>query len=701
MILFKKDFAEQGAYVDYETKNLSFLKMAIILNKMGVKNNDFFLSLYDRDLIGIDPYNLQDESVELKQRIALECKRNFFYFIRELVRISASGLGGIPYILNRSNLAQAWIFLNSIDGFQVMPRQIGKTIGSMCIACWYLYIAGYNVNWGMFCKGIKLQNENVDRLKKLRDALPKWLVHQTVNDTNNKEGVFYDALKNGLLTFVAQGDKQAAGDQARGQSFAVESWDEIAYYNNIDLSFPAATAGMNQAGQDARESGLPSANIMTTTAGDIDDPRGRWCYNLVCDALRFTEKLYDCEDRNTLWSVVQSNSRNNVVYMEYSYKQLGKDEEWFDKVTRNKGEKIIAKDYLNQWLHGADGSIFDKDLLEKIQNSRKDPVAVTNHETVLIRWYDDPKVLKSTPELRDRPYVLGLDTSDNVGRDYTTLVMLDPYDLHPVCTSKCNTANLYFVTTLVMSFLRDFPRCIFIPERNKNGAFLLDYIFANMQRDSFNPLTRIYNKYLQEYDPDVDLTRLDYNDGRVRQKFGFSTTSSANSRGLLYSSVLMNSLNLAGSKLGDSAIIDEISGLTMKNGRVDHTELGHDDLLIAFLLACYFILFGLNHNLYGIRPDEFMCNIKNDGSYIDKDAKKQMLQAYAQIREYRTKLKQCTNPVISSIYQRELQKLVAAYGDAPAEEETSLKPIDQIKQESKQAAVQNRSVGINALMNFA
>ena len=700
MILFQKDFTEQGAIVDYSTSNLSFLKMGILLNKMNVVNNLFSLALFDVDLKGKNPHNLNDPSVELRQRIAWECKRNPWYFLREVCRITASGMGAVPYVLNRSNLAQAWLYFNSINSFQVMPRQIGKTIGTAAIQVWALYCAAHDAAWGMFCRGNKLQYENVDRFKKIRDALPQWMLYQTANDTNNKEGVSYDALNTKLLTFVSQSDKQAAGDQARGQSFFSESWDEVVYYNNINLSYPSAIAAMDTAAPLAKESGLPAAVIMTSTAGDLDDPRGRWCYLLACDAFRFTEKLYDCKDRDELWSMVHHNSKNDYVYLEYNYKQLGKDDAWFNFVTRAKDPKVVAKDYLNQWLHGSDASMFSKELLEKIQASKKDPVAVTNYESVIIKWYDDPNTLMSDENLRNRPYPIGLDTSDNVGSDFTTMCMVDPYDLHVVCTFCCNTANLYFVTTIIVKFLRDFPRAIFIPERNKNGAFMLDYIFANMRLESFNPLTRIYNKYLQEYTSDMNLSNLNYEDGTVRKNFGFSTTS--NSRNLLYSSVLMNALNLVGDRLNDASLVDQISGLTMKNGRVDHTETGHDDLLIAFLLAVYFILFGLHHNLYGIRPDEIMCQVKSDGELIDADKKKAMIFAHEQIRDLRQRVKNSAdNPVVQSIFQRELQKLIAVYGEIPQEDDKSLKPLDQINKNAKQVSKAMSNITPDVFFSFA
>ncbi len=689
MILFNEDFDRYpGSIVDTSTNNLSFIRMSVILHKMGIQNHLFFLALTQPELKGYDPHNLTDNSLELKQRIAYESKINPWYFIREVVRITEQGSGGTPYILNRSNLAQAWIFFNSIDGFQVMPRQIGKTIGTMVLCCWFMYLAAYNCNWGMFCKGIKLQNENVDRLKKIRDALPPWLVHQTLADTNNKEGISFNELQNTLITFVAQSDKIAAGDQARGQSHAVQHWDEIVYYDNLDKSFPSASAAMSAAGEQARKSGLPSATILTSTAGDIDDPRGHEAYLMVCKALRFTEHLYDCKDRTTLFDMIKMNSKNNMVYIEYNHKQLGKDEAWFDKNTANKDAKTVAKDYLNQWLHGSEGSVFPKELMDKLQISRKDPLVCTYYESLVIRWYDNPRVIMNDDQYRLRPYVMGCDTSDNVGRDFTSFCMVDPYDMHVVATFKCNTTNLAFVSRCILKFMKDFPRSIFIPERNKNGAMFLDFIFAETRRDSFNPLQRIYNGYFQNYTADTNVRNLDYTSGNVRKEFGFNTSKSATSREFLYGTVMMTALNLNVTRLFDNSLIDEISGITMKNGRVDHSDTGHDDLFISYLLACYFILFGRNHQLYGISPDEFMRNIEANGKEIDAEEKQRKQVAKKRVVELRKLIERDVNTIVKAAHQRELNKWLDVIGDEEVIDDTvkSLEQVDKgsIIEERKQ-----------------
>ena len=90
MILFEKDLYEQNVYVDVTTRNMSFIRMSKILKMLGVKNNKFFLALHDRDLIGKDPHNLNDPSIELRLKVATEVKRNVWYFLREVCKVMSA-----------------------------------------------------------------------------------------------------------------------------------------------------------------------------------------------------------------------------------------------------------------------------------------------------------------------------------------------------------------------------------------------------------------------------------------------------------------------------------------------------------------------------------------------------------------------------------------------------------------------------------
>ena len=85
--------------IDVQTRNLSFLQTAKDLKILGIKNNVFFLQLFDPALQGIDPHNPHLPE-EIQMRIINECLINPWYFLREVVRIPEQGGSGIPYQLN-------------------------------------------------------------------------------------------------------------------------------------------------------------------------------------------------------------------------------------------------------------------------------------------------------------------------------------------------------------------------------------------------------------------------------------------------------------------------------------------------------------------------------------------------------------------------------------------------------------------------
>ena len=80
MLLFLEDYNTQGGCLQTNTKNLSFIRMVFLLEKMGIKNNKFFLHLTQPELANYDPHNLTDPSPELVARIAHECKLYFLAF---------------------------------------------------------------------------------------------------------------------------------------------------------------------------------------------------------------------------------------------------------------------------------------------------------------------------------------------------------------------------------------------------------------------------------------------------------------------------------------------------------------------------------------------------------------------------------------------------------------------------------------------
>ncbi len=611
MILFDSDLYEQKCIIDFKTKNITFIKMAKLLKDMGIKNHLFFLVMYDDTLQGVNPH-ASDLSEEIKLRIAAECKRNPWYFFREVVRIPAQGGEAVRYQLNRANLALIWCFLNCIDSFLTMPRQIGKTVGVITISDYFMYVLGYKCNIAMFAKDSNLLTENVRRMKDIRDTLPTYLF-QLGNkyNTDNQESIEYRPNFTKYITFVAQKDKASAAKQGKGESFVWSHWDELAHYVNNEASYQSAIAASDTVSEIAKKNGLPCATIITTTAGYTSTPEGKFAHKIKSQALRFSEKLYDSKDNKTLKEIVDNGSGNNFLYLEFSYSQLGKDEKWLRNVTRNKSPEVVAIDYLNKWIHGSSETILSKRLLDLLENNIVEPVSTTIDESIIMRWYADQSVL-NRPEYKNIPYIIGSDTSDNIGKDFTTIVLVNPKDMAVVMTCRCNQSNMVCIANIIFNLLMRFPNSVFVPEKNKAASLLDMLITLITTKTTWDCYKRIYNAYVQEQGESFDFRKVDINLGTHRKAFGFKTTGAEDSRKLLYSSVLTTTVERNHTRIFDKIIIDEIFGLVVKNGRVDHSSGGNDDTLIAYLLCCWFIMFAKNVYLYGIQPEDILTDVINN-----------------------------------------------------------------------------------------
>ena len=116
-------------FYDLGTANKSFSQVAKDLKTLGRRNFYFMLEIYDYSLINIDPYACDKEgkttlTKDQVSRVMIECARNPWYFLREIVRIPDQGGTYVRYRANRGNIAQAWCILHGLDSWLCLPRRI-------------------------------------------------------------------------------------------------------------------------------------------------------------------------------------------------------------------------------------------------------------------------------------------------------------------------------------------------------------------------------------------------------------------------------------------------------------------------------------------------------------------------------------------------------------------------------------------------
>lgn len=207
---------------DSKTTNRTFLKMYVILKKLGVKNNKFFLKLYDKNLQGINPFDEDNLTEEQKLRIKIEIQRNPYYFLREIVRIPVSG-GLKRFEIHRGNLALIFCMLNCINLVAILPRQHFKTITTVCCYIWIYYFATENTAILFFNKEFGDSKNNLKRFKEIYDELPSYLkAPKTKKDIDNLEYIVNGNNKNSIRAMPAATNEVDADKKGRGATTALQ-----------------------------------------------------------------------------------------------------------------------------------------------------------------------------------------------------------------------------------------------------------------------------------------------------------------------------------------------------------------------------------------------------------------------------------------------------------------------------------------------
>jgi len=373
--------------------------------------------------------------------------------------------------------------------------------------------------------------------------------------------------------------------------------------------------------------------------------------------MSFSETLYDLKDNTEFKAVVKANSANDMINGTFSYLMLGLDREWYENACRiSEGSKEVNdRELLNMWTSGSETSIVDAETIKLMNAHRFEPDHVEIINNYAVKWYVPESVRKST-QFHNHHYILGMDGSENIGEDFTTLVMINVTDMSVVCTFRCNESNIIKIGMFIAEFLISYPTVTFIPESNSTGRSIIDVIALIFQKHHINPYRRIYNEIVQKRD-DPTMSRIslddpDLTDTSLKKYLGFRTTSKT--RPFLYKNTLIKAAKLNATRIKDINLVAEISALSVVNGRIDHSEHGHDDMVIAYLLACWLLFFGENLHYYGLDVRSILMSVTADGSAIDPAHRDQQLDIRRQIKQYEDLIGNTTSPLLKNTYRQNI-----------------------------------------------
>lgn len=209
-----------GKYYDFGTKNASFLLTASELRTLGIENYYFMLEVkYPQTGVqDIDPYkpNITEEEI---LKILVECKQNPWYYFREVVRVSARGIGKLPLYLHRAACAAIWCFMHSIDFELVQPRQTYKTTVLTAIMSYMMLFEYRDADIPYMHKTETRCKDNVALLRDCITNLPPYMNPWA----NNKhlpglQSLKYEGHNVSIATVSAAKSNSVATDKMRGYS---------------------------------------------------------------------------------------------------------------------------------------------------------------------------------------------------------------------------------------------------------------------------------------------------------------------------------------------------------------------------------------------------------------------------------------------------------------------------------------------------
>ncbi|QCW23177.1 terminase large subunit [Vibrio phage USC-1] len=580
-----------------------------------------------------------------------------------------------------------------------------NTVTAQCIFFWLTYISGRAYESHLITLKDDNRQQFVDAIKGIRNNIPAWMTNVTYRDKDAGNSLTYsafgDEVKNKLTISVPQIGQEAARNVGRGLTIKSRFIDEPAYIKWMEEILNGAGPSTLTARENARRLNEPYATGFITTPASILTESGQYMYNILMESTEWRENYFDTYGESHLYDVLLKNAPKATtspsVGMVFNYLQLGKNRDWVKKtIDELKLSLSEAKiDLLLMWDDNGKGKLFDdetRDALNEAKRGRSWSQQISG-TSLFFDWFisqeEHAEIMSGGKN--STFYLIGLDTSGAVGRDACTIVVRDIRDGSVAGVGRYQRAFLTEVGMVVQTLLMELPNSLLIPERNY-AHHMIDQLLQSLPAMGLDPFKKIYNRIFQDpmryqnhYRDIKARTFGNRNDVfylKYKEFFGFNT--GAKSREVMYG-FLEEAVSLTGTGTRYTKLIDELTNLKIKNGRIDHDTGNHDDIVISWLLTYWFIKLGENKNEYGIPAGIALSNVDmlklgETKKELSDPVKQKRIAFYRQkIEEVSAKLMETDEPVIVARLEVALDRLREM---VPADVRKSI-TIDDIKRQAE------------------
>jgi hypothetical protein len=318
---------------------------------------------------------------------------------------------------------------------------------------------------------------------------------------------------------------------------------------------------------------------------NVDVPEGAYCKNtIIGQSCRFDESMYDW-DLKDIEDYIDKKSDNDFLYIEFSYKQLGRDEEWFRKQCKalNQNLLLIKREILLEWTKATDDSVYSEETLELIESHMVDVKA-----RLCFRKYYFLDLLRDDIDFL-KPYVISCDVATGMELDASTICIQDPLTFTPVAEMRENKISTDdFAKVIYEIVAKFFVNSMVVIENNLVSKHMIDWLEKS-------PISnRLYYEYNIKEGQRIEERAKEKVFVKTKKKtriYGVITSSAT--RPLMFD-ILDETIAESPECLATKNIYTDIKHLERHKGKIEHADGYHDDCLFAYLLGRYVLAYGKN-----------------------------------------------------------------------------------------------------------
>lgn len=327
---------------------------------------------------------------------------------------------------------------------------------------------------------------------------------------------------------------------------------------------------------------------------------------LLDNTVKWTEKMYDWDEKKRE-EYITANDSNRIVYIEYSYHQIGKTEKWFKEIAAEIGNPLVVRrEILLQRLRGSDSSPYPREDIDAIIEMEHIPI----DEFYLQEYFRVDVYEKLDKKI---PYLVGIDCSTGTLKDNNSMTIINPYTLNVAAEFESSfIGETMYENAIKELVLKHIPKAILCIERNHVGDSIIDHLLMS-------PIAG--NLY---FDKDKDLMAKTMYDNenhesmlkkRAYEKTFYGVYTEGKSRERMFA-ILANHVTNYKENFVAHNVIRDLSRLIQKaSGKIEAASGFHDDAVMSYLIALYVYYHGNNLALFGFRKGEG--EIKNQNTGLD------------------------------------------------------------------------------------